>query len=78
MLSVFEQKLLSAGYNPAVSYENLMPLKEKAVMYYKVTDGFPCITVSDHKCISNVKYDLDLSGLSEYMVSEIIERKNNG
>ena len=79
LLSVFEQKLLSAGYNPAVSYENLVSLREVAVMYYKVTDGFPSITVQEiPECISNVKYDLDLSGLSEYMVSEIIERKNNG
>lgn len=79
LLSVFEQKLLSAGYNPAVSYENLVSLKETAVMYYDVTDGFPSITVQEiPECISDVKYDLDLSGLSEYMVPEIIERKNNG
>lgn len=78
LLSVFEQKLLSAGYNPVVSYENLAPLKEKNIMYYQIADGFPCVTVSDQKCISNVKYDLDLSGLSEYMIPEIIERKNNG
>ena len=78
LLSVFEQKLLSAGYNPVVSYENLAPLKEKNIMYYQIADGFPCVTVSDPKCISNVKYDLDLSSLSEYMVPEIIERKNNG
>ena len=79
LLSVFEQKLLAAGYNPAVSYENLISLKETAVMYYEVANGFPCITVKEiPECISNVKYDLNLSGLSEYMVPEIIERKNNG
>lgn len=78
LLSVFEQKLLSSGYNPAVSYENLISLKEKKVMYYKITEKFPRITVKElPECISNVKYDLNLFGLSAYEVTEIIKRKNN-
>lgn len=55
LVSVFEQKLLSAGYNPAVLYENLISVKESSVMYYKVTDDFPSITVADIPgCIFNV------------------------
>ncbi len=74
--AVFEQKLLSAGYNPAIKYDNLISIKENTVMYYKISDDFPSITVSDiPESISNVKYDLDLMGISIYKVSEIIERK---
>lgn len=75
LVSVFEQKLLSAGYNPAVLYENLISVKDVSVMYYKVTDNFPSITVADiPECISNVKYDLDFTGISKYAIQKLFER----
>lgn len=75
LVSVFEQKLLSAGYNPAVLYENLISVKESSVMYYKVTDDFPSITAADiPRCIFNVKYDLDFTGISKYAIQKLFER----
>lgn len=79
LVVAFEQKLLSAGYNPALIYENLISVKELSVDYYKVTEDFPRITVADiPECISNVKYELNFTGMSKYAVQELIERKNNG
>ena len=76
LVIVFEQKLLSVGYNPAVLYENLISVKEISVTYYKVTDEFPSITIADiPECISNVKYDINFTGMSKYTVQELIERK---
>ena len=76
MVVIFEQKLLSVGYNPAISYENLISVRENAIMYYKVTEDFPCITVAEiPECISDVKYNLELYGISEFAVAEIIERR---
>ena len=76
LVAVFEQKLLSAGYNPAIIYENLISIRELSVSYYKVTDDFPGITVQDIPgCVSNVKYDIDFSGISKYAVQKLIERK---
>ena len=76
LIAVFEQKLMSAGYNPAIAYKNLLSLRELSVNYYKVTDGFPCITVNDiSEYISKVEYNLNLSGISQYAVQELIERK---
>ena len=76
LVTVFEQKLLSVGYNPAIVYENLISIRESSVFYYKVTDNFPRITVNDiPECISKVKYDLDFKGISQYAVQELIERK---
>lgn len=76
LVTVFEQKLLSAGYNPALIYENLISVKELSVYYYKVTDFFPRITISDiPECISNVKYDINFMGMSKYVVQELIKRK---
>lgn len=75
LVSVFEQKLLSAGYNPAVLYENLISVKEASVTYYKVTDDFPSITVTDiPECVSNVKYDLDFTGISKHAIQKLFER----
>lgn len=76
LVTVFEQKLLSVGYNPALLYENLVSVKDVSVTYYNVTDEFPSITVTDiSECISNVKYDIDFMGMSKYAVQELIERK---
>lgn len=76
LITTFEQKLLSVGYNPAVSYENLVSVREVSTFYYKITDEFPCITTSDiPECISNVKYDINFTGMSRYAVQELIERK---
>lgn len=76
LVTAFEQKLLSAGYNPALVYENLVSVKELSVSYYKVTDDFPRITIADiPESISNVKYDIDFTGMSKYAVQELIERK---
>lgn len=76
LVTTFEQKLLSAGYNPALVYENLVSVKELSVSYYKVTDDFPRITIADiPESISNVKYDIDFTGMSKYAVQELIERK---
>ena len=76
LVTVFEQKLLSVGYNPALSYENLVSVKDVSVTYYNVTDEFPSITVADiPECISNVKYDINFTGMSKYAVQELIERK---
>lgn len=74
LITMFEQKLLSAGYNPAILYENLISVEEKSIAYYEVGDDFPCITASMLPgCISNVKYDLNLTGISKYMVQSIIK-----
>ena len=79
LIAIFEQKLLSAGYNPAIKYENLLSVKELSVNYYKVTDGFPRITVNDiSEYISKVEYNLSLSGISQYAVQKLLERGNNG
>lgn len=76
LFEIFEQKLLSAGYNPAVLYENLISVKENAIMFYKVTEDFPRITVTEiPECISDVEYNIDLYGISQYAVTNIIERK---
>ena len=76
LVTVFEQKLLSVGYNPALLYENLVSVKDVSVTYYNVTDEFPSITVTDiPECISNVKYDINFTGMSKYAVKELIERK---
>lgn len=76
LVAVFEQKLLSAGYNPAILYENLLSVKELSTGYYRITEDFPSITVKDiPDCISNVKYDLNFNGISKYAVQELIERK---
>lgn len=76
LVVIFEQKLLSVGYNPAVLYENLISVKEVAVMYYKVTDDFPSITVTDiPECVSDVKYNIEFYGISKYAVTDIIGRK---
>ena len=77
LLTIFEQKLLSVGYNPAILYENLASMKEENVLYYKVTDDFPKITVKDiPDCISNVKYNLALMGISKYAIQKLPERKS--
>lgn len=76
LIDVFEQKLLSVGYNPAIKYENLVSVKEISETYYKVTEDFPRITVNDvSEGISNVKYDLDLMNISKYALPELFERK---
>ena len=76
LVTTFEQKLLAVGYNPAISYENLVSVREVSTTYYKITDEFPCITIADiPECISNVKYDINFIGMSKYAVQELIERK---
>ena len=79
LIAVFEQKLLSAGYNPAIVYENLISVKDVSVTYYEVTDDFPRIAASElPSCISNVKYDLNFTGISQYMVQDFMKGLNNG
>ncbi len=76
LVAAFEQKLLSAGYNPALMYENLVSVKELSVAYYEVTNDFPRITIADiPESISNVKYDINFTGMSKYAVQELIKRK---
>lgn len=79
LIAVFEQKLLSAGYNPAIVYENLISVKDVSVTYYEVTEDFPRIAASElPSCISNVKYDLNFTGISQYMVQDFMKGLNNG
>lgn len=79
LITVLEQKLLSVGYNPIMLYENLISVKEVTVTYYDVQEDFPCITISKlPHCISNVKYDLDFVGISQYIIQNFIKGLNNG
>lgn len=79
LIPVFEQKLLSVGYNPAMLYENLISIRDIFAAYYEVREDFPCITVSEIPCcISNVTYDLNLTDMSKYMVPDFMKGLNNG
>lgn len=76
LVVVFEEKLLAAGYNPAILYENLISVKELHINYFQVRDDFPCITVADIPGnILNVKYDIELAGILKYLVQDLGIRK---
>ncbi|GHT00984.1 hypothetical protein FACS1894139_13950 [Planctomycetales bacterium] len=74
---IFERKLLSLNYNPAITYSNLQRVSIIATNHYAVKDAFPRILPNILPTgIGEVRYKLQLNACAEYLCQPPYTAKN--